>query len=493
METVESTLPLMAVLVSLVAAVLILLARRRPNLRESFTLLAALTKLGLVLALMPDVLDGLQPEIRLFALSPGIELAFRVDGPGLLFALFASVLWLLASLYSIGYVRTLDEHKQTRYFASFAVCMSATIGLAFSANLITFFVCYELLTAATYPLVVHKESPEALAAGRRYLAYLLTGGAALLLAMAVSYTAAGTLEFTPGGFLAGTMGTSGLVAVAALFFLGFGSKAAVMPLHAWLPSAMVAPTPVSSLLHAVAVVKAGIFGFVRAIGYVMGLDTLADLGLTTVLSILAATTIVVASIIALRQDNLKRRLAFSTVAHLSYIVLGLSLVSAEAWNGALLHMVNHAALKITLFFCAGAIYVKTKCDKVSQLDGIGRQMPVTMAAFTVASLGLAGVPPIGGFVSKWFLALGAAEAHQAVFAAILLGSGLFTAGYLFPIVYRAFFLGSERFATLDEASPFMVGPLATTALLAVLLGMGDVFGIHALTSEVGALIGGGAR
>jgi multicomponent Na+:H+ antiporter subunit D len=513
MPLTQSTLLVVTVLVSAAAAVLIGFSGRWPNLRESWTIVAALVKLGVVLALLGPVLDGDEPEVTLFPIVAGVDLALRADAAGMIFALSAGVLWLITSVYSIGYVRTLDERHQTRYFASFALCLSATIGLAFAANLVTFFVFYELLTVATYFLVAHAETDEALAAGRKYLAYLLGGGVALLFATAVVQALAPGHDFTPGGFLAGEVSGVAIAGLVLLFALGFGTKAAVMPLHGWLPSAMVAPTPVSALLHAVAVVKAGVFGFARAIGYVVGPEAMADVGAAAVLATFAAVTIVVASLVAFRQDNLKRRLAYSTIAHLSMIVLGLCLVAPDAWAGAFLHITNHAALKITLFFCAGTLHAHAHLDHVSQLDGVGRRMPFTMAAFGVASLGLAGVPPLGGFVSKWFLGAGAIESGEVVFAVVLLGSGLLTAGYLLPIVVRAFFReprlamalpGSGHGSGRDdhdhhghlefpdrEARPLLVAPLLLTAALGLLLGFGDLFGVGALADIAATAVTGG--
>jgi multicomponent Na+:H+ antiporter subunit D len=307
-----------------------------------------------------------------------------------------------------------------------------------------------------------------------------------------------TATFTAGGVLGdaatGPVSDTMVIALVVLAFFGFGTKAAVMPLHGWLPSAMVAPTPVSALLHAVAVVKAGVFGFVRMFGYVIGPERLADVGIGLVVAVLAGITIVTASVMAFRQDQLKRRLAYSTIAHLSYIVLGVSLLSASAWTGALLHLANHAVLKITLFFAAGAIYVTTGIDRVSQLDGIGRRMPVTMAAFGVAALGLAGLPPVGGFVSKWFLGSGTIEADQPVLAVIVIGSGLLTAGYLLPIVHRAFFRSSDAFAgpttVRTDAVPTMLVPIVTTAAIGLALGLGDVFAIGELTNAVAQAVVG---
>jgi multicomponent Na+:H+ antiporter subunit D len=473
-QAVENYLPLAplaAVLISLVAAILILLSSRRPNLRETWTILAALCKFAVVSSMLPAVLSGLHPEITLFDIAPGVSLALKADPLGLSFALSASLLWIFTSFYSIGYMRALKEHNQTRYFASFAVCLSATMGIAFAANLLTFFIFYEVLTISTYPLVIHKESPPAISAGRKYLAFLLSGGVALLLAVGLTQRMAGTLNFTPGGFLSVSIGQSGSLALFVLFLVGVGAKSGLMPLHSWLPTAMIAPTPVSALLHAVAVVKAGVFGFARVMGFVFGPVLAADIGATTLTAVIAGATIVIASLLAMAQDNLKRRLAYSTVGHLSYIILGTVLLAPAGWLGGLFHLTTHAAMKITLFFCAGAIYVKTGRENVSELDGIGRQMPVTMAAFTVGTLGLAGVPPVGGFLSKWFLAQGTVETGQPIFLAVLLLSGLLNAGYLFPIVIRAFFKSSKDFTKFDEASPLMVLPLLSTAAFALLLGI----------------------
>jgi multicomponent Na+:H+ antiporter subunit D len=485
-----STLLLIAVVAALAAAGLILLSRRRPNLREAVTIAAAVVTIAAVASLLPAVRAGQDVAVELFPLVEGVAFGLRADLAGMIFALSASVLWLLTSFYAIGYVRTLEEHRQTRFFASFAVCIASVMGLAFAADLLTFFIFYELLTVATYPLVTHKDTPAALAAGRRYLGYLLSGGVALLAAIAVLYAATGTLEFQPGGFASGTLGSGQVTVVFVLLALGFGTKAAVMPLHAWLPAAMIAPTPVSALLHAVAVVKAGVFGYVRGIGFVLGPDALAGIAATDVLAALAGLTIIVASLIALRQDNLKRRLAFSTVAHLSYIVLGLALLTPTAWDGALYHLVNHAALKITLFFCAGALYAHAHVDRVSQLDGIGWKMPYTMGAFAVASLGLAGLPPMGGFVSKLYLVRGAVEAGQPVHAAILLVASLLAAAYLFPIVFRAFFVVGELRSLRNEATPLMVVPLVATALFSLALGLGDLLGMQELGSLVAKAVTG---
>jgi len=490
-----SLVPLAAIGVSLAASAAIVLVGRWPDVREACTVLASFAKFALVASLLPAVLDGERPEATLLEISPGIDLALRVDPLGLLFALSASFLWILTSFYAIGYMRGAREKRQTRFFASLALCLSATLGIAFSANLLTLLVFYEVLTIATYPLVIHKGSPAAIAAGRKYLVYLLGGGVALIPATALILAMAGSLDFVPGGFLEAEMGSGRLWAAFLLCLLGFGVKAGLMPLQSWLPAAMIAPTPVSALLHAVAVVKAGVFGLARLVGFVYSPELLHEMGAASLLAGMAGVTIVLASLVAMRQDDLKARLAYSTVGHLSYIVLGLALLSPASLLGGAFHIVTHGAMKITLFFCAGAIYVRTGLDKVSQLDGLGRRMPVTMAAFAIGALGLTGIPLIGGFVSKWYLAAGTVETGQATYLAVLMVSGLLNGGYLIPIATRAFFRGPGGATRIEEASALMVVPLVVSALLAVLLGVGPdaLFRFFSLARAVsGAVLPGDA-
>jgi formate hydrogenlyase subunit 3/multisubunit Na+/H+ antiporter MnhD subunit len=440
MTDVASLRPIAAVLVSAVAIAPILLSGGRPNLREGWTLLAAVTGLGVVASMVPGVLGGTVYVTELGTFVPGVEFALRADPLGVLFALLASLLWLVTSFYSIGYMRGLSEHNQTRYFAAFAGSISAAMGIAFAANLLVLFVFYELLTVATYPLVAHDETAEARAAGRKYLAYTFGGGVAVLAGAILVFWTTGTTAFTPGG-IAALAGADPVVARAAFGLLaaGFGVKAALMPLHSWLPDAMVAPTPVSGLLHAVAVVKSGVFGIARVVLDVYGPDLTAGLGVGIALAAVATLTLVVASVIALRQDNLKRRLAFSTVSQLSYIVLGLAVLDPWSLVGGLLHIPAHAFMKLTLFFCAGAIHVETHTDDISNMAGIGKRMPLTMAAFGVASLGMAGVPLVAGFVSKYFLLIGTISAGNVVFTVALLVSGVLNIAYFWPVVYTAFF------------------------------------------------------
>ncbi|MGC9451269.1 MAG: monovalent cation/H+ antiporter subunit D family protein [Oceanipulchritudo sp.] len=474
----SSPLPLLAVLVSLLAVPAILLASRRPNLREGVSLAAAGAKFAIVVALLGSVMAGERPFFELLEIAPGISLSLRVDPLGIFFALVSSGLWILTTVYSIGYMRGNGEKRQTRYYASFALSLSATVGIAFASNLLTFLVFYELLTLATYPLVVHKESPAAIRAGRMYLAYALSAGLLFLAATVWIQSSLGTAAFVPGGFIPeGVFNGWEMKTLFVLFMAGVGVKAAIMPLHSWLPAAMVAPTPVSALLHAVAVVKSGAFGVLRIAGFVFGPETMREHGLDLLLAGFAGTTIVAASLIALKQDDLKKRLAYSTVGHLSYIVMGAALASTAAFTGSLLHLSAHALMKITLFLCAGAIYVHTHKTRVSELDGLGRAMPWTFGAFAIGSLGLAGIPPVNGFISKWWLASGSLDSGHAIVFGIFLLSGLLNAGYFFPIVIRGFFHAPPGPRAGDsghpgtEASPWMVVPLCLTAALAVVFGI----------------------
>jgi multicomponent Na+:H+ antiporter subunit D len=491
-----STRPLWALLVSLLAIPLILLAgEKRRNLREGWTLLAALSKAGLVWSMLPWVLSGKVAQISLWRITPGVELALRVDTLGFVFAVVASTLWLLTSLYSIGYMRGTNEHKQTRYYTSFALCLHATIGIAFAANLLTFVIFFEMLSLATYPLVLHKETPKAIDAARKYLCFVLPAGLMLVLAVVLTATIhPASLDFRAGGFLSTTDASRRMLQLLfLLFMLGVGVKAALMPLQSWLPAAMAAPTPVSALLHAVAVVKAGVFGVLRIVGFVYGPTLLRDIGVWHMLAWVAGITLTVASLLALRQDNLKRRLAYSTVGHLSYIVLGAAILTPSGMAGSVMHLMFHATMKITLFFCAGAIYVRTHKENISEMVGIGRQMPVTMIAFAIASLGLAGVPGVNGFVSKWTLAVGTVDARQWTFLGLLVLSGVLNAAYFFPIVHQAFFRENEECSSYSEASWWMVGPLTVTALMSLVLGVMPNLGAHAvdLARGVAAMVWGG--
>ncbi len=416
----------------------ILLTGRSPNTREGVTLVTAATLLVLVLSLLGPVLEGVRPALTLWEVVPGVPLAFTVEPLGMIFALIASGLWVVTSVYAIGYMRGNNEHAQTRFYACFAVAILSAIGIAFAGNLLTLFLFYELMTISTVPLVTHKGSDEARRAGRVYLGVLMGTSIGLqLVGIVACWILAGTLDFQAGGLLAGHVEGWPVLVLLALFVFGIG-KAAVMPFHRWLPAAMVAPTPVSALLHAVAVVKAGVFTVVKVVVYVFGLDLLNDTTGSGWMLYAAGFTILAASFVALRQDNLKRRLAYSTISQLSYVVLAAAILTPLSVMGAALHIVAHAFGKITLFFAAGSLYTAAHKTEISQLDGIGWKMPWTMGAFAIGSLSMIGVPPTAGFVSKWFMLSGAYDAQAWTAIAVIFASTVLNAAYFLPIVYRAF-------------------------------------------------------
>lgn len=470
---VISFTPVLAILASLLAVIPIILLGKRPNLREGASFLAGFIKFGLIASMLPTVMGGSTIEYTLLEIVPNLTIAFRVDSLGMIFGLVASSLWILTSLYSIGYMRGLKEHAQTRFFSFFSISLSATIGVAFAANLFTLFLFYEMLSLATYPLVTHHQDREARTGGRTYLTYLLTASIAFVLPslIYIFIKTGGGLDFVAGGFLEGHIG--GTEALVLLLLLTFGfAKAGIMPLHSWLPAAMVAPTPVSALLHAVAVVKVGVFCILRVYSGVFGIDYLSDLNLGVIVTWIAAFTVVVSSLIALTQDNLKRRLAFSTVGQLSYIVLGMALLTPKGVTGSMMHIAMHAWGKITLFFCAGAIFQATGKKYISEMVGIGKRMPVTMAAFFIGSLSVVGIPLAGGFWSKFYLLWGTVQDGQYVMLVVLLISSLLNAAYFFPIAFRAFFCKPEDSlfqAKVEEAHPCAVVALSLTAVVTMLL------------------------
>ncbi|MFU8818633.1 MAG: monovalent cation/H+ antiporter subunit D family protein [Desulfurivibrio sp.] len=481
METVISIQPILTIVVSLAATALIIcFGEKRRNYREISSLAAGLVKFLLVASMIPAIMDGKVIEFTLVEILPGIELKFKADALALVFALGASFLWIITTVYGVGYMRSGNEKSQTRFFACFAVALSATMGVAFSANLFTLFLFYEALTIVTYPLVNHKELPESKAGARKYAIYLL--GAAktfLLIAIIITYNLTGTLEFNSGGIFPPAVQAAypGVLTVLfCLYLFGF-AKSAIMPLHGWLPAAMVAPTPVSALLHAVAVVKTGVYSVLKVILFVFGIDLMSALSLDVLAIVLSSFTIVVASVLALSQDNLKARLAYSTISQLSYIILGGALLTASGITGGILHITNHAFAKITLFFCAGSIYIAAHKTEISQLSGIARRMPWTMAAFTIGALGMIGVPMVGGFVTKWYLLLGALERDSLLVLLVLLSSTVLNAAYFLPIIYKAYFEPEPVAAQAHDhhqqeirERPMMVVPLVITAAITIVVG-----------------------
>jgi multicomponent Na+:H+ antiporter subunit D len=477
MEPIHDMRLLLALLAPLIGAGLVMATGRRPNVREACSLLAALTLFCITASLVPDIRAGHTLHFTVFELLPGLSVSLRADALSMIFALVASSLWIVTVFYSAGYMRALEEHAQTRFNTCFALALFGAIGCAFSDNLLTLYLFYEIVSVTTYPLVAHHQDEEGYEGGKKYLVYLTTTAKGLILpAMVLLYVLSGTLDFANNvhtGILPPGVHAGIVTALYICCILGF-AKNGIMPLHHWLPGAMVAPTPVSALLHAVAVVKVGVFSTVRVMLYVFGVDRMDALNLGLPTAYFVSFTILAASVIALSKDNLKLRLAYSTVSQLSYIILGVALLTPRGIEGGLVHIANHAVSKITLFFCAGAIYVATHKKNISEMSGLGRAMPFTFAAFGIAALSMIGVPPSAGFVSKWYLVLGALDARSLLILGVLITSTLLNAAYFAPVVYRGFF-GKAPEADAEhhfrEAHPAMVIPLCVTAFLSLAIGV----------------------
>ncbi|HTL59463.1 MAG TPA: monovalent cation/H+ antiporter subunit D family protein [Candidatus Limnocylindrales bacterium] len=487
MDSIHDSRLLLAVLAPFIGAGLVMANGKRPNVRETCSFLAAATLFVIVASMVPSVLEGKRLHYTVFQLLPamngasGLSISLRADALSMVFALSASFLWVVTVFYSAGYMRGLEEHAQTRFNTCFALALFGAIGCAFSDNLLTLYLFYEIVSICTYPLVAHHQDEEGYEGGRKYLTYLTATAKGLVLpAMVLIYVLSGTLDFATNirtGIIPPNVHHGIIAALYACCILGF-AKNGVMPFHNWLPSAMVAPTPVSALLHAVAVVKVGVFSTVRVMLYVFGVDLMHALNLGLPTAYFVSITIIVGSIVALSKDNLKARLAYSTVSQLSYIILGVALLTPAGIEGGLIHIANHAFSKITLFFCAGAIYVATHKKNISEMSGLGRAMPITFGAFALASLSMIGAPPVAGFVTKWYLLNGAFDAGSIGIIIILLVSTLLNAAYFAPVVYHGFF-GKPSVADThhkySEAHPAMVVPLAITAVISVLIGLYPAF------------------
>jgi len=474
----DAWIPLLVVASSLLPGLVIFgLAEDRVRTRTLLNLGGALVKFVLVGWMLWGVYEGGHHYETRLALLPDLELVLRAGPLALLFVTLSTVLWLVTTVYAIGYLE--GSPHRSRFFGFFSLCVTATVGVALSGNLITFLLFYELLTLATYPLVVHRGTEEARRAGQSYLRYTVFGGALLLLGTVWLYSLTGTLEFTPRGFLneLGAEHRPALVIIFALLIAGLGVKSALVPLHGWLPKAMIAPAPVSALLHAVAVVKAGAFGIVRVVYEVFGVEFADGLGVTAPLAWLAAFTIIYGSLRALFQDDLKRRLAYSTVSQVSYITLGVAVAGPVAAIGGVVHLVHQGVMKITLFFCAGNLAETLGIHKISEMNGVGRRMPWTMAAFTVGAFGMMGAPPIAGFISKWYLGMGALEAGEGWVIFVLAGSSLLNAAYFLPILHAAWFRDPpqawphERDFGRRETAWMLLLPPVVTAVLALGFGL----------------------
>jgi multicomponent Na+:H+ antiporter subunit D len=478
---VESARLLLPLGVTLLAPFAIVAARGDENHREGVSFIAAAITFISVLSFVPAVIAGTVYEYTLFTILPGVTVRFAVDGLGIIFALIASFLWGLATSYNVGYMRSLKEHAQTRYYFCFGIAIFGALGVAFAANVFTLYLFYEVITVFTYPLVAHHQDREGFAGARKYIVYLMgTSKLFLLPAMVLTYVLCGTLDMNLSDVVHGMFPpevikeSPNMVRITYVLFICGLAKAALMPFHNWLPSAMVAPTPVSALLHAVAVVKAGVFSVSRIILSAFGVQAMDTLWLGVPTAYVAGFTIVAASLIALTKDDIKARLAYSTVSQLSYVIIGVALLTPAAVQGGLLHIPHHAFSKITLFFGAGAIYVATHIKKISEMNGLGRRMPWTFGAFGLASLSMIGMPPVCGFVSKWYLINGTIETGQVILLGALLLSTLLNAGYFVPIFVRAFFMQPKPGANIEqysEAPRVMVIPLCITGGISLLLGL----------------------
>ncbi|MBF0471352.1 MAG: monovalent cation/H+ antiporter subunit D family protein [Gammaproteobacteria bacterium] len=463
---------LFTLVLPLLGGIGVMVSGRYPNLRESVTLITAAVTAVLVVTIASRFLNGEAFHLTFGEVVPGIAIAFEIEASGMIFALVAGLLWIVTSIYAIGYMRGHNEKNQTRFFTAFAVAISCALGIAFSANLFTLFLFYELLTLSTYPLVVHSGTDEARRGGRVYLGLLLGTSIGLFLpAIIITWMVTGSVEFEQGGILEGKLDPAWGGLLYALFLFGIG-KAALMPFHRWLPAAMVAPTPVSALLHAVAVVKAGVFTLFKVTSQIFGGEYILSNDITGVLVWVAAATILLASFVAMTKDNLKARLAYSTVSQLSYIAMGSMLATKSAFIGATMHIAMHAFSKITLFFAAGAIFVVTHKKLVSELDGLGRAMPITFGAFLIGTLSIIGLPPFGGLWSKWYLVGGVVETGQLLLLGVLMTSTLLNIIYLLPIPIRAFFSAPKegiRYEEIKEAPMTILLAMIITSLTCILL------------------------
>ncbi|WP_136806893.1 monovalent cation/H+ antiporter subunit D family protein [Desulfosediminicola flagellatus] len=476
-NTVNSPLLLVALLIPLFGTLGVMFRGKEENFRETISCVSSIALFITVCFMIKPVLNGKILLFNMFDILPGVSITLRADAMSMIFALVASSLWTIAVFYSMGYMRGLKEHAQTRFNACFALAIFGAIGVAFSDNLFTLYLFYEIVSVCTYPLVAHHQDAEGYDGARKYIVYLTTTAKAFLLpAMILIYVLTGTLDFATNistGIFPDDVNRWVVTMLYVFCLFGF-AKNGIMPFHHWLPGAMVAPTPVSALLHAVAVVKVGVFCTTRVMLYVFGVESMDAFNLGIPTAYFVGFTIITASIIALSKDNLKSRLAYSTVSQLSYIILGVALLTPHAIEGGLIHIVNHAFSKITLFFCAGAIYVVTHKKYISEMEGLGKTMPFTFGAFAIASLSMIGAPPVAGFITKWNLLVGSVEAHQLGILFILLASTILNAAYFAPVTYRAFFgkrPEGEQYTGIKEAPLSMLIPILIAASISVIIGI----------------------
>ena len=476
MEVIVTSKLLLALMAPLVGSLLVMLTGKKPNVREACSFVAAVSMFLIIASLIPAVKAGHKLLFPIFQILPGLSITLRADAFSMIFAVVAAFLWILAVFYSAGYMRGLEEHAQTRFNACFALALFGAVGVAFSDNLFTMYLFYEIVSVCTYPLVAHHQDAEGYDGARKYIIYLTTTAKGLVLpAMILIYVLTGTLDFANNistGIFPPDVNATLVTILYICCILGF-AKNGIMPVHHWLPGAMVAPTPVSALLHAVAVVKVGVFSTTRVMLYVFGVDLMSKLNLGIPTAYFVSFTIIMASVIALSKDNLKARLAYSTVSQLSYIILGVALLTPSGIEGGLVHIANHAFSKITLFFCAGAIYVVAHKKNISEMSGLGRAMPWTFAAFGIASLSMIGAPPAAGFVTKWYLLMGSMEAHQVGILLVLIASTCLNVAYFAPVTYKAFFgKPADGAAIVRMKEPWaMTVPIMIAAIISIIIGI----------------------
>ena len=458
----------LALLPPLIAPLLIYIFKSNQNIRDSIGVIGSLISFYATINITTELMNGSRPELFLFNIFNDLSLSFKVTPLGAVFGLLCSGLWILAAIYSIGYMRGNNEKNQTRFYIFYSLSIFGALCVAWSSNLLVLFIFYEFLTFATYPLVVHKETEDSIKASRLYLG-ILVGSSLMLFLPAIIWVwySVGTLNFTDGGILQNSFNPSNAPILLFLFVFGIG-KAALMPLHWWLPAAMVAPTPVSALLHAVAVVKAGVFSILMVICYIFGPEFMYSSGSGTFLIWASTITLFLSSVIAITKNDIKARLAYSTVSQLSYIILGGAIATNYSLIASVSNIMMHGVGKITLFFCAGAIYVSTKITKISDLNGLGHKMPLTFFAFSIGALSIIGIPPFGGSWSKFYLLLGAAQSELTIIIIILAISTLLNTYYLLDPVFRAFFMDKNE-SIKSTNHPLTVYPAVCSAFIVLLL------------------------
>lgn len=469
---------MITILLPVILGIVLLLLPEQKNRKTLCTYMAVALILTFAATGITLFTAGKEP-VMVFNLTKTLPILFKIDEVGMLFSVITGIVWLAAGIFSFSYMS--HEQNEKRYYGFYLIVYGILLGLDFSGNLITFYAFYELMTLMSLPFVLHTGTKEAILAGLKYLLFSFAGAYMALFGLYFLNRYANTLSFTAGGVLDMTLvsGKEGLLLTAAfLMLVGFGVKAGMFPMHVWLPTAHpVAPAPASAALSGI-IVKAGVLGVIRTVYYLFGTEFLRGTWVQKAWLVLILLTVLLGSMMAYREKVLKKRLAYSTVSQVSYILFGLAMMTSDSFTGALLHTTAHAFMKCGLFLIAGAIIFKTGKTRVDELRGIGKKMPVTLFCFTILSLSMIGIPPFAGFVSKWYLGMGSMEAAMPVFSvlgpAILLISALLTAGYLLPISINGFLPGAD-FDTAsvkkDEAPGFMRGAVIVLTLLVVLTGM----------------------